>query len=175
MEWDWDDRTKAILLLFAIIGSIVVFYLVNNVYETWALTANPVLALFAYYFLTQPIYDLFIGIFTYEIYKEDESFESALKGFVGAIMITVGLDLTGLPFAFESILTPNGTIVLQPNTGTSPYADFVLANWMANAFNQGIVNLGIDLAVHLILPIIFVVGALAIVRWNMFVALVERS
>ena len=157
---EWSDRAKSLLLLGGIIGDIVAFYLVNNSYVIWAETANPALALFAYYFLTQPVYDLFLAIFTYEIYREDESLESALKGFVAAVMILVGLDLTGLPFAFLSILNPSQSIHLQQSTGTSPYADFTLANWMANSFNHGLVNIWNDLIVHVVNPKILVVSPL---------------
>ena len=170
---EYDDRTKGFALLVAIVGSIFIYYFANNAYEAWSETANPILVVIFYYFGTQPIYDLFMGLFTYEIYKEDESVESALKGLAGAIMITVGLDLTGLPFAFPSILNPSQTVTLQTSLAASPYADFALARWLAGP--SGVVGFWLDLFVHVILPIILVSGALLLVRWNMFVELVERS
>ena len=170
---DWSDRQKAITLLSLIVGSTFFWYLINNPYEQWTETANPILSLLVYYFGTQGIYIGFIGLFTYEIYKEDRSIESGLKGFVGAIMVTIGLDLTGVPFAFPSILNPSGGITLQPSLGTSPYGDYTIARWLAGP--SGHVNIWIDLFVHVILPILLIVGALAIVRYKMFVDLVEHS
>ena len=168
-----ESRTKALLLLAIIVGSTLIWYWANNFYETWAETANPLAGLSAYYLGTQGLYIGFIILFTWTIYKEDESIESAIKGFVGALLITIGLDLTGLPFAFPSILNVNQTVTLQPSMGTSPYADYQLAKWIAGP--SGVVTFWNDLFVHVMLPIILVVVALVIVKPNMFVELVSRD
>ena len=170
-----QSHTTAYLLLFLLIASTALYYLFNNAYEVWSLTAYPILAILTYYFLTQPLYVAFLVIFTLYIYEKKKSTEAAIRGFIASVFIMVGLDLTGAPFAFPAILNVNGHFLLSSitNTGTAPYADFQIASLLAGP--SGNVNFWIDLFVHAILPVILVMIGFLVARPKMFVQIVERA
>ncbi len=170
---DDSNRGQAYLILGAIVAFVFIAYFANNPYELWSENASPFLALIAYYFFTQPIYAAFLLLFTYQVYRDDESLGAAVRGFSAAILAMIGLDITGLPYAVMSITNPAQTLTLVANPLVTPFADYQIISWIAGP--SGIVTFGNDIFVHIALPIILVVASYFIAKPDMFVSIIERS
>lgn len=170
---DESDTKQAYVILIAIAVFDILAYVLNNPYETWSLTAPIALALIAYYYFSQPIYVAFLALFTYEVYKDDESLGSALRGFMAANLAMIGLDIMGLPYAVMSILNPTSTLTLSPNPGLTPFGDWILIATIAGP--SGVVTFMNDIFVHVILPMILLIVSFFLARPQMFVEIIERS
>ncbi len=170
---DDSERGQAYLILGAIVAFAFIAYFVNNPYEIWSENASPFLALLIYWFASQPIYIGFLLLFTWQIYKEDESLGSAIRGFIAAVLAMIGLDIIGLPYAVMSITNVSQTLTLIANPLITPFADYQIISWIAGP--SGIVTFGNDVFVHIGLPIILVVASYFIAKPDMFVSIIERS
>lgn len=168
-----NDHGKAYLLLVAIIAFAFAAYFVNNPYELWSANTSPFLALIAYYFFSQPLYLAFLGLFTWETYRSEGSFGSALRGFTAAVLAMIGLDIMGLPYAVMSITDPSATIPLVANPLITPFGDYQFISWIAGS--SGIVTFANDVFVHIGLPIILLLASFFIAKPDMFLSIVERS
>ena len=168
-----SDSKQAYLILAAIAVFDILAYFANNPYEVWTLTAAPLPALLAYYFLSQPIYIGFLALFTYSIFKQDESLSSAVRGFVAAVLAMIGLDIMGLPYAVMSITNIQGTLQLISNAGLTPFGDWIIIAYIAGP--SGVITFLNDFFVHVILPMILLAVSFFVARPKMFVDIVERS
>jgi hypothetical protein len=172
---DEDESTplEAAIILGVVVAFAIGAYFANDPYEIWSLTAPAWQSLLAYYFATQPIYAAFLILFTYQVYKQDESLGSAIRGFVAAVLAMVSLDIMGLPYAVMSLTNPHSTLLIDRNAGLSPFADWIIINYFAGS--AGIVTFMNDVFTHVGLPIILIVAAYFIARPGMFVQIVARD
>jgi len=162
---------KAYLVLASFIAAAILAYVLNNDYVLWSALpgTNSILIVLAYYF-GQPLYDLFIFLFAYNVYKSDKSLGSAIRGTIASIIVLVGLDIMSLPHVTGSILSFNGTLTLVPNPLLTPFGGYQLIRFIAGP--SGVVTFWNDFGSQVIIPILLLSAALFIAEPHWFIEIV---
>jgi tetratricopeptide (TPR) repeat protein len=162
---------KAYLVLASFIAAAILAYVLNNDYVLWSAlpSTNSILIVLAYYF-GQPLYDLFIFLFSYNVYKTDKSLGSAIRGTVASIIALVGLDVMSLPHVTSSILSFGGTLTLVPNPLLTPFGGYQLIRFIAGP--SGVVTFWNDFGSQVIFPVLLLGAALVIAEPHWFIEIV---
>ncbi len=119
------------------------------------------------------MYDLFLFLFAYTIYKQSDTFDAAIRGSIASVLALIGGDVIALPYSMYSILTLGGRFTLVSNPALSPFGDFQVIRALAGS--SGLVTFWIDFSAHVIIPIILLTIALVLAKPKWFLAIVERD
>lgn len=161
---DYKDRRSAIIIFGLITFSTLGYYLLNNVYDSWAYNPNTnvLLVILAYYTISQPLYLAFLWLIA-------ERFST--RGLVAGILLMVALDVSSVPHSIASVM-PGQTTTIPLDPSLAPYADYALARALSN---QGIISFWPLIFIYIILPTILDLIALFLVSPETYEALVESA
>lgn len=170
-----DAKKTAIFLFVAITGLTFAFYYVDNFYASWAInpSTNWFLAVLAYLFLSQPIYDLTLILFTYVIYEQSgRESSAAVRGFIAAVFILIALDILSVPHSAQSLFSVSATTMLPNDPNLAPYEDWQILHALAP---NGIITFWDDIICYVVIPTILNIGAFFLVSPEIYAQLVEEA
>jgi hypothetical protein len=170
------DKAKAVLLFSAITAVTLIYYYVNNAYDSWSISAatNWLVAVFVYYTVTQPIYIGFLVLFTWYVYQQDKEIMSAVRGLVAAVLVMVSLDMLSIPHSIPSIFSASQTVSLPNDPSLAPYADYQLGRYFSS-LTGGLITFYDDLWIYIGIPILLDLAALGIAKPSIYIKAVESA
>jgi hypothetical protein len=158
-------QKEAVFLFLLITVSGFIYYLLNNEYSLWAYTtgANFWLAVLAYYFLSQPIYVLFLWLMHGKY---------GGRGFLAAILFMVASDIMSLPHSIPSLWQAGEATPLPSDANLAPYGDWQLGRFLAVG---GVLTFEQVIFIYVILPTLLNLVAFLAVKPKAYTELVEHS
>lgn len=156
-------RAQAYVIFLLVTISSIFYYLVNNAYASWAIdpATNWLLEIVVYYFVTQPIYIVFLYLM-WDKYS--------VRGLIAAVLLMVSFDLLSMPHSTQSLFSPSQTTTLPNDPNLAPYADWQLGK--AIAWN-GVLTFYVSMFIYILIPTILNLIALLIVKPKVYRELVE--